>query len=227
MSAAINAFPRQSHSASRTELPQDRLQGHKQVLINSKQLSQRLRTLLGGSTGCFNGAAAAIALALPTSAWHPPVAPAIIALFATTIPKAAEVKRKRTVVHGSSSLYRQSRTQRRARFHSLLLLESHTQAPLQHWLLFGPTQQNCTPLEYYLPDNVFPRSRYFFIFNASPPVKPVGENTPLLPRFVQRRSSSFVSFFHFFLQMYPHDFAGSCHFLFNHDFRNGLLLFCC
>src|SRR5699024_5393707 len=41
-------------------------------------------------------AAAAIAEALPTSAWQPPAAPEILALFATTKPKAPEVKRKRT-----------------------------------------------------------------------------------------------------------------------------------
>src|SRR5699024_276667 len=42
-------------------------------------------------------AAEAMAPAEPTSAWHPPAAPDIIALLATTKPKAPEVNKNRTI----------------------------------------------------------------------------------------------------------------------------------
>ena len=53
---------------------------------------------------------------------------------------------------------------------------AHT-IPIAAFTSFVP-KAYCTPAKILSPDKVFPFSRYFFIFTASPPVSPVGENTP-------------------------------------------------
>ncbi len=84
-------FRNQSRSASRTVPLQDRLQGYKRVLVSFRALYAKASELsVAPPAAQATAAAAATALALPTFAYTPPVAPAIIALLATTIPKAAE-----------------------------------------------------------------------------------------------------------------------------------------
>ncbi|KRL24095.1 hypothetical protein FC37_GL000683 [Lactobacillus gallinarum DSM 10532 = JCM 2011] len=126
-------------------------------------------------------AAAPMADALPTSAWQPPVAPAISALLAITRPNPPAVKRKR-IICSSVKLSRFSN-------------KNKTPGKIPEEPAVGVAQMTpiaaltslvatafCTAVMIVSPERVWPFSIYFLIFTASPPVKPVLENTPLPPR---------------------------------------------
>ena len=202
ISAAINAFPapiafRFTQGTSTRPATGSQTSPNKfpSAVAKASELS------CGVPPAASTAAAAAIALALPTSAWHPPVAPAIIALLATTIPKAAEVKRNRTCCSWFKFIVSAIENTTPGKVPLAPAVGVAHTSPIAALTSFVPSAY-CTPARTLSPDNVFPRSRYFFIFNASPPVKPVGENTPSPSTL---RSTAFFivcKFFSIFSQMY-------------------------
>src|SRR5699024_8693684 len=121
-----------------------------------------------------------IAAAEPTSAWQPPAAPEIDALFATTKPNAPDVSKKFSISfrEGSRRGFKPNNTPGTTPADPAVGVAQIL--PIAAFTSFVATAL-LTASNNVLPANDLPVFKYSLINTASPPVNPVVEVTPSKP----------------------------------------------
>src|SRR5699024_7161650 len=153
---------------------------HTKPSIFFKQIAKASDDCCGVPPASSTVAPAAIAAAEPTSAWQPPAAPEIDALFATTKPNAPDVSKKFSISfrEGSRRGFKPNNTPGTTPADPAVGVAQIL--PIAAFTSFVATAL-LTASNNVLPANDLPVFKYSLINTASPPVNPVVEVTPSKP----------------------------------------------